>query len=76
MRGFSDPALPGLVHIVDDDPSFLMAMERRLKHAGYDVAIYPSGLHLLVNLPPESVPSCIILDMRIPDLDGPHCRSG
>jgi FixJ family two-component response regulator len=63
--------MPGLVHIVDDDPSFLTAMERRLKHAGYDVVTYPSALHLLVNLPNESVPSCIILDVRMPDLDGP-----
>ena len=46
-------------------------MERRLKHAGYEVATYPSALHLLVNLPTESVPSCILLDVRIPGLDGP-----
>src|SRR6478752_7208358 len=63
--------VPGLVHIVDDDGSFRTAMERRLKRAGYDVATYPSALHLLVNLPTESVPSCIILDVRIPGLDGP-----
>ena len=63
--------MPGLVHIVDDDASFLTAMERRLKHAGYDVATHPSALHFLVNLPIESVPSCIILDVRLPDLDGP-----
>jgi FixJ family two-component response regulator len=59
------------VHIVDDDASFLTAMERRLKRAGYDVATHPSALHFLVNLPAESVPSCIILDVRLPDLDGP-----
>jgi RNA polymerase sigma factor (sigma-70 family) len=46
-------------------------MERRLKQAGYEVATYPSALHLLVNLPAESVPSCILLDVRLPDLDGP-----
>jgi len=63
--------VPGCVHIVDDDASFLTAMERRLKHAGYDVATHPSALHFLVNLPNESVPSCIILDVRLPDLDGP-----
>ena len=63
--------MSGCVHIVDDDASFGTAMERRLKQAGYDVATYPSALHLLVNLPTESVPSCIILDVRIPDLDGP-----
>ena len=63
--------MSGLVHIVDDDASFRTAMERRLKHAGYDVVTYPSALHLLVNMPTESVPSCIILDVRIPGLDGP-----
>ena len=46
-------------------------MERRLKQAGYEVATYPSALHLLVNLPTESIPSCILLDVRIPGLDGP-----
>ena len=30
-----------------------------------------SALDLLVNLPIESVPSCILLDVRIPGLDGP-----
>jgi FixJ family two-component response regulator len=63
--------VPGCVHIVDDDASFLTAMERRLKRAGYDVATHPSALHFLVNLPNESAPSCIILDVRLPGLDGP-----
>jgi FixJ family two-component response regulator len=61
----------GCVHIVDDDASFRTAMERRLTKAGYEVATYPSALHLLVNLPTESIPSCILLDVRIPGLDGP-----
>ena len=61
----------GCVHVVDDDASFRTAMERRLKHAGYEVATYASALDLLVNLPAESIPSCILLDVRIPDLDGP-----
>ena len=63
--------MPGSAHIVDDDASFRNAMERRLKQAGYEVATYPSALHLLVNLPAESIPSCILLDVRIPGLDGP-----
>ncbi len=66
--------MSGLVHIVDDDASFRTAMERRLKHAGYEVATYPSALHLLVNLPTESVPSCILLDVRIPGLSGPELQ--
>ena len=63
--------MSGFVHVVDDDASFRKAMERRLKQAGYEVATYPSALHLLVNLPTESIPSCILLDVRIPGLDGP-----
>ena len=63
--------MPGLVHIVDDDASFRKAMERRLTKAGYEVAIYASALHFLVNLPTESIPSCILLDVRIPGMDGP-----
>ncbi|MDE5454196.1 response regulator [Bradyrhizobium sp. CSA112] len=58
------------VHIVDDDASFRTAMERRLKHAGYEVATYASAQHLLDNLPSESVRSCLLLDVRIPELSG------
>ncbi|MGY2908955.1 response regulator transcription factor [Bradyrhizobium sp. URHC0002] len=63
--------MSGFVHVVDDDASFRQAIERRLKQAGYEVVIYPSALHLLVNLPAESIPSCILLDVRLPGLDGP-----
>jgi FixJ family two-component response regulator len=64
----------GFVHIVDDDAFFLRAMERRLKHAGYGVATYTSAQHLLDGLPNESVPSCILLDVRIPELSGPELQ--
>ena len=63
--------MSGFVHVVDDDASFRKAVERRLKQAGYEVATYPSALHLMVNLPAESIPSCILLDVQIPGLDGP-----
>jgi FixJ family two-component response regulator len=62
--------MPGFVHVVDDDASFRTAMERRLKHAGYEVATYASAQHLLERLPNESVPSCLLLDVRIPELSG------
>jgi RNA polymerase sigma factor (sigma-70 family) len=61
----------GLVHIVDDDLSFLTAMERHLEHAGYEVAVYASAQALLDRLPSDdSVPGCILLDVRIPGIDG------
>ena len=67
--------MPGLVHVIDDDARFLTAMERRLKHAGYEVATYASAQHLLDRLPSESVRSCILLDVQIPGLDGPALQS-
>jgi FixJ family two-component response regulator len=66
---------PGFVHIVDDDESFRSATERRLKQAGYEVATHPSAQHLLDRLPTERVPSCILLDVRIPGLDGPALQT-
>jgi RNA polymerase sigma factor (sigma-70 family) len=64
----------GTVHIVDDDTSFLTAMERRLKVAGYDVRTYPSATQLLDRLPDEKAAGCILLDVRIPDLSGPDLQ--
>ena len=66
--------MPGLVHVIDDDASFRRAIERLLKHAGYEVATYASAEHLLERLPSESVPGCILLDVRIPGLSGPELQ--
>jgi FixJ family two-component response regulator len=70
-----EAVLPGFVHIVDDDASFRTAIGRRLRRAGHEVATYASGQHLLERLPSESVPSCILLDIQIPGLDGPAVQS-
>src|SRR3954454_2579495 len=67
--------LPGFVHVVDDHASFLRAIERRLKSAGYEVATYASAQHFWVSLPNESVPSCLLLDVHIPGFDGPALQS-
>ena len=66
--------MAGIVHVVDDDASFRMAIERHLKKAGYSVATYPSAQQLLDHLPDESLPGCILLDVRIPDLSGPDLQ--
>ena len=75
MRSDVEGVLPGFVHIVDDDASFRTAIERRLKRAGYEVATYASAQHLLEQLPSEDVPSCILLDVQMPGLDGPALQS-
>jgi FixJ family two-component response regulator len=62
--------MPGLVHVVDDDASFRTAIERRLKHAGYEVETYSSAQHLLDRLFGVERPGCILLDVQMPGLSG------
>lgn len=67
--------MPGLVHVVDDDESFRIAIERRLKLAGYEVATYASALELLDSPPNDEQVGCILLDVRIPGLSGPDLQT-
>ncbi|VIO79519.1 Response regulator protein TmoT [Bradyrhizobium ivorense] len=62
------------VHIVDDDASFRVALERRLKLAGYRVATYASARQLLDQLPGDEEAGCILLDVRIPGMSGPELQ--
>jgi len=48
--------VPGWVYVVDDDASFRIAVERRLKQSGYEVATYASAQELLDRLPNDAVP--------------------
>jgi FixJ family two-component response regulator len=66
--------VPGVVHVVDDDASFRIAVERRLKIAGYEVVPYPSAQELLDRLPDESRAGCVLLDVQIPGLNGPDLQ--
>ena len=68
--------MPGLVHVVDDDASFRTAIERRLRHAGYEVETHSSAQHLLDCLPGSAEkPGCILLDLQMPGLDGLELQS-
>lgn len=58
-----------VIHVVDDDESFRNAVARLLRAAGYQVALYESGDHLLAN-PLGNGPGCILLDMRMSGLSG------
>jgi len=63
--------MPGLVHVVDDDASFRTAIERRLRHAGYQVEPHASAQHLLDCLSGSAeTPACILLDVQLPGLSG------
>jgi RNA polymerase sigma factor (sigma-70 family) len=67
--------VPGFVHIVDDDASTRISVERRLTQAGYEVATYESAEDFLDRLPSENVPSCIVLDVRLRGLTGLEVQS-
>lgn len=62
------------VHVVDDDASFRVAIERRLKMAGYNVATYATAEQLLDRLPSNDTLGCILLDVQIPGLTGPELQ--
>jgi FixJ family two-component response regulator len=62
-------AKPAIIHIVDDDLAFRTAISRLLKASSYQVVIHNTANELL-ELPPSSDRGCILLDMRMPDLNG------
>ncbi|MET4038231.1 FixJ family two-component response regulator [Bradyrhizobium sp. JR7.2] len=65
----------GFVHVVDDDSAFRIAVERRLKLAGYEVATYASAEQSLDRLPDDCRPGCILLDVRLPGVSGPELQA-
>jgi RNA polymerase sigma factor (sigma-70 family) len=62
------------VYIVDDNATFRKTIEGRLQEFGYEVISYPSALHLLDRLPSDEIPSCILLDVRLPGMSGPELQ--
>ena len=65
---------PRVVHIVDDNATFRKTIEGRLQQFGYEVVTYPSAQHLLDQSPSENIPSCILLDVRLPGMSGPELQ--
>jgi CheY-like chemotaxis protein len=55
--------------VVDDDPSILMTVSDILEFEGYPVATAANGAEALVRLE-QLNPAMVILDMRMPILDG------
>lgn len=59
----------GTIYIVDDDPSVRRALERLARSAGLDVCVFATGGEFL-GYPRESLPACVVLDLRLPDMHG------
>lgn len=62
-------ARQGPILVVDDEPSILETIKEILESEGYPVALAANGLEALRAIERER-PSLIILDMRMPVLDG------
>jgi FixJ family two-component response regulator len=58
-----------LVHVVDDDQSVRDSLSDLLRSMDYQVAPYSSAAAFL-NVNPSGVPSCLVLDVRLPDMSG------
>jgi len=62
------PELP-IVHLVDDDASFLSAMARFLRASGFSVERYVSATDFLTRRH-DGVPGCVLVDLQMPGLNG------
>jgi len=58
-----------IVFVVDDDPSVREALERLIRSAGLRVEAFRSAEEFLKR-PRADAPSCLVLDVRLPDLSG------
>jgi len=62
------PTLPTVV-VVDDDVSVRESLELLIQNEGWQPALFESAQEFLARLP-SVVPSCLILDVNLPDLSG------
>jgi len=58
-----------IVLVVDDDISVRESLELLLRHEGFDVETFVSA-HDFLDRPPVTVPSCLVLDISLPGLNG------
>jgi FixJ family two-component response regulator len=60
---------PPIVYLIDDDPSFLSALSRRLRVAGYKVETFVSAEQFRIRSGSHTS-ACAILDLKMPGLGG------
>jgi two-component system, LuxR family, response regulator FixJ len=63
----SEPA--AIVHVVDDDASFLAAVSRLLRANGFSVRTYSSGQTFLAQRD-ANAPGCVLADLQMPEMSG------
>ncbi len=68
-RLFEMPPTTPTVVVVDDDISVRESLELLIQNEGWQPALFESAQEFLARLP-SVVPSCLILDVNLPDLSG------
>ena len=58
-----------IVHVVDDDGPFLLAMSRLLRASGFAVKTYVSASDFLAERD-EDAPGCVVVDLQMPEIGG------
>ena len=64
-----------VIHILDDDTSFRNSTGRLLRACGYVVETYETAEQLLTGLTDDPGVGCILLDIKMPGLDGPGLQN-
>jgi len=65
----SDSSTQSVVFVVDDDVSVRESLEPLISSAGWRCETFASAAQFLAR-PRPAVPSCLVLDVRLPDLNG------
>jgi len=63
-----------IVHVVDDDASFLTAISRLLRANGFSVRTYSSAQEFLAQRDIDA-PGCVLADLRMPGMNGLDLQS-
>jgi FixJ family two-component response regulator len=69
LRLHAMPATKPTVVVVDDDISIRQSLELLIQDEGWQPALFESAQEFLAQ-PPGVIPSCLILDVNLPDLSG------
>jgi FixJ family two-component response regulator len=64
------PAAKPLVFVVDDDIALRDSLETLIMNSGWRVALFSCAAEFLASVRPPPSPSCLVLDVGLPDLNG------
>src|SRR5512147_1737319 len=68
-RAAAAPNSNSCVVVIDDDERFRESLGRLLRAAGFNPLLFPSINDFVGSAPPDS-PTCLILDVRLPERSG------